>query len=197
VHNTDTGKYRGEAHDGLRVAIDMLNPNNPTVDPDWDPSPEAAAYFGSSKNCDLFAQGLFLSESETPAEWEVARAEKRREKLYKGLIAHADSLEHTDRKELEAFLKGEDGTDLRMALDFFGEQRSYHKPMVRTANCPNCGETIKSGVAFHKSEALGGLCVIDWPMAVKAGAKTKNDVPEELRWWDEDSPAAKPAAKKR
>lgn len=203
VHNTENGRYRGEAHDGLRVAIDLLNPNNPTNDPDWNPSPEMAAAFGSSKGCDLFAQGLFLSLNEEPSEAEILRAEGRRNARYKSLIAQADSLEQINRKELEEFLKGEDGVDLRMALDFYGETRAYHKPMVATRACPNCGESIKSGVAFHLLPN-NSYCVNDWPRAVDAGVKTKFDVPEHLRWWtpdeEEDEPeppivAAKPAGK--
>jgi hypothetical protein len=203
VHNTENGRYRGEAHDGLRVAIDLLNPNNPTNDPDWDPSPEMAAVFGSSKGCDLFAQGLFLSLNEEPFEVEIVKAEERRNKRFRSLIAHADALEQINRKELEEMLAGEDGTDLRMALDFYGEVRAYHKPMIATRACPNCGEAIKSGVAFHLLPN-NQYCINDWPKAVNAGIKTKSDVPEHLRWWtpdeeeDESEPpidAAKPRSK--
>lgn len=185
VHNTENGRYRGEAHDGLRVAIDLLNPNNPTNDPDWNPSPELAAAFGSSKGCDLFAQGLFISLSEEPTEKEIARAEERRNRRYRALIAQADSLEQINRKELEEFLKGEDGTDLRMALDFFGETRAYHKPMIAVRSCPNCGESIKNGVGFHLLPN-NAYCINNWPKAVEAGVKTKSDVPAHLRWWTPD-----------
>jgi hypothetical protein len=196
VHNTENGRKRGEAHDGLRAAIDLLNPNNPTNDPDWNPSPEMAALFGSSKGCDLFAQGLFISLREVPTEAEIARAEERRNGRYRGLIAQADSLEQTNRKDLEEMLRGEDGTDLRMALDFFGEQRAYHKPMIATRACPNCGEAIKSGVAFHMLPN-NQYCVNDWPRAVAAGVKTKSDVPENLRWWEDDEPARQTSARHR
>jgi len=202
VHNTENGRYRGEAHDGLRCAIDLLNPNNPTNDPDWNPSPEMAAVFGSSKGCDLFAQGLFLSLHEVPLEAEIVKAEERRNSRFRSLIAHADSLEKINRKELEEFLKGEDGADLHLALDFYGEVREYHKPMIATRNCPNCGEAIKTGVAFHLLPN-NAYCINDWQKAVDAGIKTKFDVPVHLRWWtadedeDETEPpiAARPAQK--
>lgn len=187
VHNTENGRHRGEAHDGLRCAIDLLNPNNPTNDPDWNPGPEMAAMFGSSKGCDLFAQGLFLSLNEEPTEGEILKAEERRNKRWRSLIAHADSLEQINRKELEEFLKGEEGTDLRLALDFFGEQRAYHKPMLATRSCPNCGDPIKSGVAFHLLPN-NQYCINDWPRAVDSGIKIKSDVPEHLRWWMPDEP---------
>lgn len=197
VHNTENGRKRGEAHDGLRCAIDLLNPNNPTFDPDWIAPPEAAAMFSSSRGCDLFAQGLFLSLNEVPSEEEIVKAETRRANRYRALVTQADSLENTNRKELEEFIRGEDGTDLRMALDFYGEQRSYHKPMLATRNCVNCGESIKSGAAFHKSESLGTICVLDWPRAVDAGVKTKSDVPEHLRWWDQAEEPEKTPAKRK
>lgn len=198
VHNTENGRYRGEAHDGLRCAIDLLNPNNPSFDPDWSPAPEVAAMFGSSRGCDLFAQGLFISLNEVPSEAEITKAEERRNRRYRALIAQADSLEQVNRKELEEFLKGEDGTDLRMALDFYGEQRQYHKPMIATKTCPNCGESIKSGVAFHLL-ANNAYCINDWRKAVDAGIKTKSDVPVNLRWFDEeaDEEAAPSSAKGR
>jgi hypothetical protein len=184
VHSVENGRQRGEAHDGLRVAIDLLDPNNPTTDPDWQPGPEMASMFGSSKGCNLFSQGLFLSLREIPFEHEIVKAEGRRSQRYLALIAHADSLEQVNRKELEDFIKGEDGTDLRLALDFFGEQRAYHKPMIATRACPNCGDYIKVGVAFHLLP--GGIyCVNDWQKAVAAGVKTKSDVPDGMRWWDE------------
>lgn len=188
VHDIEKGRQRGEANDGMLCAIELLNPNNPTYDPDWNPPAEMAAAFSSSKGCDLFQQGLFISLHEEPLEREIAMAEKRRERFYKGLIAHADSLEETNRKELEEFIRGEDGADLRLALDFFGEKRSYHKPMIATRSCPNCGDDIKTGVAFHKSESLGIICILDWQRAVAAGIKTKSDVPEELRWWGDEVP---------
>lgn len=199
VHNTDTGKFRGEAHDGLRCTIDMLNPNNPTNDPDWNPGPEMAAYFSTSRGSDLFAQGLFVSLNEVPSEREIEKAVKRRERYYRALIAQADEVEATDRRELMVMLKGEEGTDLRMALDYFGEQREYHKPMVATVECPNCGEQKKGNAAFHKSQALGVICVMPtadaWQRAVDAGVKNKTDVPDKFRWWTEDAkPATTPKA---
>jgi hypothetical protein len=183
VHNTENGRQRGEAHDGWRAAIDLLNPNNPTNDPDWNPGPEMAAFFGTSAGADLFAQGLFLSLNETATEEEIAKAEKRREKRYLSLIAHADSLEQTEPKDLAEFLKSADGLDLRLALDYFGEERAYHKKRVANRLCPNCGESIKTGVGFHKSAALGVICVLDWKAAVDAGVKTRSDVPDDRRWW--------------
>lgn len=194
VHDIEKGRQRGEANDGMLCAIELLNPNNPTYDPDWNPPAELAAAFSSSKGCDLFKQGLFISLSEEPSEKEIRGAEKRREHFYKGLIAHADELEATDRKELVEFVKGEDGTDLRLALDFYGEKREYHKPMTATRSCPNCGEDVKAGVAFHKNAELGVICVIDWQRAVQAGVKTKNDVPEEFRWWEDEVEGDEPLA---
>jgi hypothetical protein len=212
VHNTENGRQRGEAHDGWRAAVDLLNPNNPTNDPDWNPGPEMAAFFGTSAGADLFAQGLFLSLNEVPTEQEIAKAEARRGKRSEALIAHADSLESTSPKELMEFLNGPDGMDLRMALDFFGEERAYHKKRKASRLCPNCGESIASGVGFHKSAALGVICVLDWQKAVDAGVKSKSDVPQGKEWWPSPGadapdgaeadatatakPAKKPAAKK-
>lgn len=199
VHDVSTGKQRGEANDGMLCAVELLNPNNPTYNPDYEPPAEIAAVLGTSQGCNLFEQGLFLSLNEKPTEDEISRAEARRERRYKRLIAHADSLEATNRAELEDFLKSGDGVDLRMALDAFSEHRSYHQPRVATRSCPNCGDAIKKNQGFHRMPD-GEYCVNDWRKAVDAGIKTKFDVPEDARWFtlDEPKPAAAPKpAKKR
>jgi hypothetical protein len=167
------------------VAIDLINPNNPTNNPDWTPSPEMSAFFSTSKGCDLFSQGLFISLNEEPTEAEIVRAEERRNRRWRSLISHADSLEQTNRQELEELLRGEDGLDLRLALNFYGEQRAYHKPMIAMQTCPNCGDSVKSGIAFHMLPN-NVYCILDWQRAVESGIKTRSDVPSSLRWWAQD-----------
>ena len=169
VQNTEGNNPRSELHDGLLVAYDLICPPVQT-----------------SVGCDLKERGLFLSLGETPLEAEIVGAEERMKERYRRLMSHADSLQHTNRSELEYFLMGADGQDLRLALDFFGEQREYHKTMAATKVCPNCGESIKSGVAYHKNVELGIICVLDWRKCVDAGVKSKADVPDTLRWWSDE-----------
>jgi hypothetical protein len=44
-------------------------------------------------------------------------------------------------------------------------------------DCPNCGERIKAGVAFHKQEE-GTLCILDWKRAVASGVRTRQQAYE-------------------
>ncbi len=51
IRDNDNGGERGADHDGLRVAIDLINPNNLTYDPDFNPDT------GRAVGCNLLAQG--------------------------------------------------------------------------------------------------------------------------------------------
>ena len=45
----------------------------------------------------------------------------------------------------------------------------WHQKREVLAKCPNCGDDVAPGIAFHKS-SVGILCVIDPEKAFKAGA---------------------------
>jgi ribosomal protein S27AE len=57
----------------------------------------------------------------------------------------------------------------------------WHKLTTPKIECPNCGEKIKEGIAFHYSN--GRICVLSWERAYLAGAVKKDEVPESFRWW--------------
>jgi hypothetical protein len=129
--------------------------------------------------------GVFWSLNDPPTDEEVAKAIQRKEAFYRRRLNQARALEASSPKDLHLFLTPTD----HIAVDYFArvyeseEQFSWHKVMVMPSKCPNCGESIKTNVAFHASAALGGvLCVIDWKRAVEAGVKKLEDVPESKRW---------------
>ena len=181
IHDIEKGRQRaGDPIPGLMAASNLLNPNNVSViSMDFDPSPEVAASF-NSKGCDLVSQGLFFSLNEVPTEEEISAAERRLRRMQKHLIAVCDAM--PTRKELNDFLATE-RANVQDALAAFGETREYHKPLVATKNCPNCATSIPSSAGFH---LLGTVyCVNDWQKAVAAGVKTRDDVPDEFKWWDD------------
>lgn len=123
--------------------------------------------------------GVFWSRNETPTDEEVMKAVQRKEAFYRKRLDQCRALEASDPKSLYAFLTPTD----HVAADYFGEEFTWHKVSKKAESCPNCGEPIKAGVAFHPCGALGGvLCVIDWKRAVEAGVKKLEDVPESKRW---------------
>ena len=63
---------------------------------------------------------------------------------------------------------------------------SWHLRTAIQEACPNCGDQINPGIAYHSS-SVGGVCVLDWARTVKAGVKSRDDVPMEARWWEEES----------
>jgi hypothetical protein len=73
------------------------------------------------------------------------------------------------------------GIDHHLAAEMFGQDVDWHKVTTPKIECPNCGEKIKEGIAFHYSN--GQKCILDWERAWLAGAVKKEDVPDGRQWW--------------
>ena len=172
----DTQEQRvNYAHNAQRVAQDVVNPENITLNQDA----VLAADKSFTEGNDYGKLGVFWSLNEVPTEEEISKAVRRKETFYRRRLDQARALEASSPKDLFAFLTPTD----RIAADYFDEEFSWHKVPRKPESCPNCGESIKAGVKFHSSAALGGkLCIIDWQGAVEAGAAKMKDVPESKRW---------------
>lgn len=181
IQDTDNGRLRGVAHDGLRVAIDLVNPNNISTNFDWVCPPEAANEVATGYGCDLSKQGVFISLEWPPLEDTLAKAEQRRYNMYESMRRSIDRQNEKDALEMVAM-----NSDFDMMADFFGLTYTWHKKMQALITCPNCMGQAPQGAAFHK--VGDAICVIDWRKAVGAGVKKKEDVPEDARWWSEDEP---------
>lgn len=174
-------------HDGRRVAMNLCNPANTSLDQDLVLDPWYMLGVGN----DLTRQGVFWSLNETPTEQELQSAEKRRDNYLQKILQNIDKLESSDPKSVAEVLT----EDHHLACERFGEERSWHRAMSTKVVCPNCGDKIKQGVAFHKNDGI--LCVNDWERAYRAGAVKKADVPEGMEWWDTAEVDATPAGKRR
>ena len=131
----------------------------------------------SSGECNLTRQGIFASMNEVPTEIELKKAEARREAYYRFRLEEANGLARSDPKKLADILI----QDHHMAAEYFGIDTTWHLNPTAKVDCPNCGEKIKSGVAFHYVN--GTRCVLDFERASLAGAIKKEDVPEGREWW--------------
>jgi hypothetical protein len=62
--------------------------------------------------------------------------------------------------------------ELHAAAEYFAENYSWHSKQIKADYCAQCGEKIRAGAAFHRTED-GGMCVLDWDRAIKAGVRTR------------------------
>ncbi len=180
IKNEMTGGSDIKEHDGWRAVIDMLNPGNLTTDlyqgtgnPD---------FFANRNGNNLVAEGFWASFNEEPSEDEIKRAEKNRDMRYSWLSRESQRLAARSKRDLDEFLQTY--PDTHNALDALGIKTDWHTPMTVTATCPNCGDSVKQGIAFHQSSA-GILCIIDPDRALKAGAINRERYAE----LTEDEPA--------
>jgi len=151
---------------GWRVAIDILNPNNPSNDPYHKMGPNAEAYFSIGKNVNLVKFGLFPSLNDPPTEAELVRAEQARDESYQELVDEAFQEQASNPQGFRNWLRN--NPDITIAMEALGVQADWHRAPEMKMSCPNCGDTVKSGIAFHKSSA-GVLCIIDKKRAAEAG----------------------------
>jgi hypothetical protein len=171
----ENGERYIDSHDARRLAQDIVNPDNLSLEQDIQVDP-ARVY---SQGNDYGRLGVFWSLLPTPKEEEIEKAIQRKEDYYRARLQEARKLEMTNPRALYDYLQTID----HIACDYFGEEYSWHKKAVKPAFCPNCGEAVKPGVAFHMTN--GAMCVIDWKKTVSAGVKKREDVPLEQRWWGE------------
>lgn len=160
-----------------RVALGICNPSFVGADLAIQDRAIEDQYLISSGECDLTRQGVFASMNEIPTEEELAKAENRRLTYYKMRFEEANGLLRSDPKRLQEVL----GIDHHLAAEMFGQDVDWHKVTTPKVECPNCGEKIKEGIAFHYSN--GQKCILDWERAWLAGAVKKEDVPDGRQWW--------------
>ena len=140
----------------------------------------------SSGECNLTRQGVFASMNEVPTDIELQKAEARRLAYYKFRFEEANGLLRSNPRQLQEILI----LDHHMAAEMFGVDVEWHRVMTPKVECPQCGEKIKEGIAFHYTN--GQRCVLDFERAYLAGAIKKEDVPEGKEWWTiEDKPKRK------
>jgi len=136
----ERGGNRIDEHDAWAAASDLIMPRS------------------DKEGGDYVARGIFLSLSETPSDEEIKRAENARDDRFRKLTQKAFRLEATNPRALNEYLLEE--PDVHLAMDMLGLEAAWHKRNEVKATCPNCGDLIKPGIAFHQSSA-GILCVID------------------------------------
>jgi hypothetical protein len=159
---------------GVRVAIDLIDPNNLGYTLDWSCPADAVAFVQTGAGTNLARQGVFIDLSPEPSKEELEKAKKRRHGYYEGLRVNANLLEKTRPKDLATEVFFND--DYHMMADYFGLEYAWHAKLSQKYECPNCGDSIAIGIAFHKTNE--GDCVIDWKRYFLAGRCTKQQYDE-------------------
>lgn len=167
--NVDSNEVSIVPQDTRRFAMDIINPDNLGLNQDAVIDPKAVTNQGNN----LGAKGVFWSLNEVPTEQELAAAKKRLEARYNFLIEQAKSVEVSNPGGLRDMLTPEH----HAAVDYFGIETSWHGKRSRPMDCPNCGDRVKMGIAFHKTDE-GTLCIIDWKRAVASGVRTRQQAIE-------------------
>ena len=199
--NVDSNEIDYLTLDARRFVTDIINPDNLGINQD------AEVKSTSGGTNDLGAKGIFWSFNgpgnsvngvnpdgtealEEPRADEVQSAIRRLEKRYRFILNEAKTVEVSNPKEMPDKVTPE----LHAAAEYFGETYSWHNKQVRADYCQLCGEKIRAGAAFHKTED-GGYCVNDWDVAIKAGARTRAQAFEatEDPKYAPKAPAAAPA----
>jgi hypothetical protein len=165
VQNEMNGDKDIKEHDGWRAAIDLLNPGNLSRNPFA--GTQNPDFFLNRNGQNLIALGYWPSLEKEPPEAEIKLAEKHRDANYRYLTREAVRLAAVSTKDLNEFLQTY--PDTHIAMDALGLEANWHTLNVIKASCPNCGDAVKQGIAFHQS-STGILCIIDPARALKAGA---------------------------
>ncbi len=178
--------HRGKAG-AKRIAMDICQPNNPTLDQGIYDYGNRDPFFAVQDGTNLSKWGVFWSVNIEPKEEEIARAEAKRDTFLRAVLSKYDEFFTQDPASAKAKATqiGFDFEDVRIALDLFGEERPYHRKFTVETTCPNCNGRIQQGQLYHK-DADGDLCVIGqagWRKVVAAGKRTKEQVPDSMRWW--------------
>lgn len=176
------------ADDGKWVAMDWLNPDNVfSLDQNF------VVQNRVDDSTDLLARGLFFivrpfdsvngNSDDKPTEAELKAAEIRLENRYNALA----KLYHATSAQAPAKVPGLMASgEMIDALDWAEIETPYNTAHIRKITCDRCGDKVRPNVKFHKSDAMGTICIdpsVDgWRGAVNSGFKNRDDVPEEFRW---------------
>jgi len=168
--------------DARRYVMDIVNPDNKSLDlntiiPDKD-------VFSVGNN--LSQKGVFFALTNPPTIQDVRAAYDRMEAYYNGLRTRAQTLEVTNKAQLNEELGS--NPDFAYMAEYFGESFTWRRKGTRPEECPNCGEQKPFGRKFHVNKELGFICVepsvAGWQAAVQAGVKTKAEAKEAgFDWW--------------
>lgn len=142
--------------DGRKSATSLLNPSA-YPGTKWESQLqnwEAPDQVGNNLNAFGVFWSLTKPDQAEQITKEVKAFKQRAEKTLNQMIRDAEILNAAGKL-------GEISPWQHFAMDYFGKQASWHMSSEHMIHCPNCGEMVKDGIAYHKN-SLGDRCVIDF-----------------------------------
>lgn len=166
--NIDSNELSLQSVDARRMMMDIVNPDNLGSTPEAQDAVIDPAKGTSSGTNNLGKRGVFWSLNAEPTKEEISKAVKRMEAHYNSLIEQARAVEVSAPATLKDILTPEH----HAAAEYFAVEAGWHAKRSKVVECPNCGERMKQGAAFHKTEE-GSLCILDWKRSVTSGIRTR------------------------
>lgn len=182
--------------DGRKVATSLLNPSAyPGIV--WESqlqSWDAPDQVGNNLN----AFGVFWTltdpTSEDPEEKEHLEHEV---KIFKerARVTLQELIKQAEQYAAQNDLKSISPT-MHFAMDYFGKQAAWHMTAEHMISCPNCGETVKDGIAYHRN-SFGERCIINvekYTVMVRARRAAEAALPDDVAEDEEEEEVTVPAA---
>jgi hypothetical protein len=151
-----TSEYYYREVDGRKYATSLLNPD---IFPgtDW----EAQLIEGTTGNNDMTgmnmnALGVFWSElapDDPKLNEQIRRVRARVDRTMDFLVKEGN------RHNAEGKL-GNISPMMHFAMEYFGLSAPWHMSHRHKTECPNCGDLVLEGIAYHRN-ASGDICIID------------------------------------
>lgn len=176
-----TTEYRTEREDGRRYATCLLNPGAFPVTDVRAQLLEYKSLDQTGNNLNVFGVFWSLTRPDDPAlEKEIKLFTDRCTKTMNGLVKEAEKHNAAGKRERIS-------PWMHFAMDYLGLQAPWHMSNERHMACPNCGESVRDGIAYHKN-SMGDRCIIDIGRYATLGLPMPSEV--------DDAPE-KPAKKRK
>jgi hypothetical protein len=194
VEGTTAISYRRE--DGRKAATSLLNPSAlPSTR--WDSqlgnTSKRADNFVDQSGNNLNALGVFWSLTKPDDEklaGEIKLFKERVRKTAEAEIKEAEKLAVSEKTRAEISPR------MHFFMDYLGKQANWHMSLKHMTSCPNCGETIAEGLAYHRN-AFNERCIIDKERCIALGVIKRDEPVAEPEEEETVSAAVAPEAKTR
>lgn len=170
-----TTEYYYRHEDGRKAATSALNPSAfPSINwqgqlQEWD-SPDQ---FGNNLNA-LGCWWSLTRPDETEAlEKEIKLFRQRVQKTMQSFVNQAEIFAAAnDMRSITPLM--------HFAMDYLGKQAPWHMPSFHMISCPNCGDPVKEGIAYHRN-SFGERCIIDEERYLAAVGRSRQEEPRPPR----------------
>lgn len=168
VYNrTGTTELYYKKVDGRKYATSLLNPSA-FPGTKWESQLNewrTEDQFGNNLNAFGTFWSLTRPDETAKLDVEIKIFKERVRKTFTGLVKEAEKLAAANNQTAISPL-------MHFAMDYLGISSGWHTSLKHMVDCPNCGESVQEGIAYHKN-AFGERCIIDEARYYKAVGVTR------------------------